>query len=320
MVVSPAGFFTVLTICVIGWNCFQVDQERFALAATSDSVLASVDSGITNAILASIDQYTPILEEGDAVLRQETSISEKQGFADSQKIDHPFVTEPTQLEQSYVVQGGDTITGIAGHFGLHVATIAERNGIKLADIENIQPGTPLIIPAKDTSDSMEWLAQLNQQKEAERQREIAEANKQKKAKLANSRATTKVTSGQKFDGAANMNFIVPISYRVIARRLQKGHFGIDYDAPVGTAVKAAQDGRVVEITGGWAGGFGNSILISHGGGVTTRYAHLSRTDINVGDVVSKGDLIGHSGNTGFSTGPHLHFETRVNGKAVDPFM
>ena len=62
MVVSPAGFFTVLTICVISWNSFQTDQEHFALAATSDSALMAVDSGKTNAILASIDQYTPILE------------------------------------------------------------------------------------------------------------------------------------------------------------------------------------------------------------------------------------------------------------------
>lgn len=318
MVVSPAGFFTVLTICVISWNSFQTDQEHFALAATSDSALVAVDSGKTNAILASIDQYTPILEESDAIL-QDASLASKQGFADSQTIDHPFVTESTQLEQPYTVQGGDTITGIAGHFGLHVATIAQRNGIKPADIEKIKPGTSLIIPANDTSDSIEWLAQLNQQKEAERQRVIAEADKQKKAKLASTRATTKSVSGQGYDGVAGMDFIVPISYRVIARRLQAGHFGIDYDAPVGTAVKAAQNGRVIEITGGWAGGFGNSILISHGGGVTTRYAHLSQVGVSVGDVVSQGDLIGHSGNTGFSTGPHLHFETRVNGKAVDPF-
>lgn len=318
--VSPAGFFTVLTILVIGWNCFQADQERFALAATTDPSIMEVDPGRTNAILASIDQYTPILQESELALTGEVSQSIlADGFAVSQTSDHPFVTEPTKLEQSYTVQNGDTITGIASRFGLHVATIAERNGIKPADIESITPGTALTIPATDTSDSTEWLVQLNQQKEDERQRAIAEANKLQKTKQAAARATTRVASNQGFDHVTTADFIVPITYRVIARRLQKDHFGIDFDAPVGTPVKVAQDGRVIEVTGGWAGGFGNSILVDHGGGVTTRYAHLSQIDVSVGETVSRGQVIGRSGNTGFSTGPHLHFETRVNGRAVDPF-
>jgi murein DD-endopeptidase MepM/ murein hydrolase activator NlpD len=317
-IVSPAGFFMVLTMFVIGWNCFQVDQDRFALAAAPDQALVEVDPGRTNAILASIDQYTPLLQESDALV-EETPFSMIQGFVVSQISDHPFVTEPTRLEQSYLVADGDTITGIAGRYGLHVATIAERNGIKLVDIEKIKPGTTLTIPPSDTSDSTDWLVQLNEKKEADRQQAIAEANRQQKLKLATSRATTKSVSGQGFDRVASMDFIIPIGYRAIARRLQRDHFGIDFDAPIGTPVKAAQDGRVVEVTGGWAGGFGNSILVDHGGGVTTRYAHLSQVNVSVGDTVSQGQVIGHSGNTGFSTGPHLHFETRVNGRAVDPF-
>lgn len=318
---SPAGFFTVLTVLVIGWNCFQVDQERFAVAAASDVAALEVDSSRTNAILASIDQYTPLLQESDISLANtESTLTLADGFALSQTSDHPFVTESTQLEQTYTVQNGDTITGIASHFGLHVATIAERNGIKPAEIESIKPGTSLTIPASDTSDSTDWLVQLNQQKEDERQRQIAEAKKkQQRTKQATARGTTKIVSGQGFDHVATMDFILPISYRAIARRLQRDHFGIDFDAPVGTAVKAAQDGRVIEVTGGWAGGFGNSILVDHGGGVTTRYAHLSQIDVSAGETVSQGQVIGHSGNTGFSTGPHLHFETRVRGKAVDPF-
>ena len=315
--VSPAGFYIVLTMLVLGWNCFQSDQARFAFAATSDANLIQFDPEMTSAVLASIDQYTPLVDEGELDLAQSTIEGVMVGFADTQSLDHPFVTEPTKLEQTYEVQGGDTITGIADSFGLHVATIAERNGIAARDIESIQQGTALIIPAEDTSDSTEWLVQLNAEKE--RQRLAAEDAAKKKSRQALARGTTKVRSSTGYSGVAGMNFSVPIAHNGISRRLQRGHYGIDYRASTGTSVKAAQTGRVIEVTGGWAGGFGNSIVVDHGGGVMTRYAHLSRVATSVGSDVSKGEVIGYSGNTGFSTGPHLHFETRVGGRAVDPF-
>ena len=304
---------------VLGWNSFQSDRERYALAASASVGYVQANPERATAILASLDQYTPILQESSVNLEGDLSDVSPDGFAAADGLEHPFVTEPTALEQTYVVRGGDTITGIANSFGLHVATIAERNGISPAQIETIKPDTALIIPSADTSESKDWLVQINQQKEAEHQKALADAAA-KANKLAKSNTkTTKVTATGEFDHAAGMNFITPIAYRAIARRLQRDHFGIDFDAPVGTPVHAAQDGRVIEVTGGWAGGFGNSILVSHGGGVTTRYAHLSRIGVSVGDQVSQGQEIGNSGNTGFSTGPHLHFETRVNGKAVDPF-
>ena len=79
---------------------------------------------------------------------------------------------------------------------------------------------------------------------------------------------------------------------------------------VGTPVIAAGSGKVIGITGGWGGGYGNSILLDHGGGRHTRYAHLSQINVGLGDYVSAGQNIGLSGNTGWSTGPHLHFENR----------
>ena len=101
------------------------------------------------------------------------------------------------------------------------------------------------------------------------------------------------------------------------------HYGIDVgNAGIGGAnIYAAQSGTVILAynNGGWNGGYGNYVIIDHGGGLSTLYAHCSSTVVVAGQTVSKGDVIGYVGTTGWSTGNHLHFETRVNGTAVDPF-
>jgi murein DD-endopeptidase MepM/ murein hydrolase activator NlpD len=94
------------------------------------------------------------------------------------------------------------------------------------------------------------------------------------------------------------------------------HPGIDFRAPVGSPVRATAAGKIV--TAQYAGGYGNMVEIDHGGGVVTRYGHLSRILTKVGDHVEAGALIGRTGSTGRSTGPHLHYEVRVNGRAIDP--
>ena len=95
------------------------------------------------------------------------------------------------------------------------------------------------------------------------------------------------------------------------------HPGIDYPAPVGTPVTAAGRGSVV--FAGWdPGGYGNLVVIEHPAGVRSMYAHLSRIEASVGQSTSAGTEIGRVGATGFATGPHLHFELRLRGAAIDP--
>jgi murein DD-endopeptidase MepM/ murein hydrolase activator NlpD len=94
------------------------------------------------------------------------------------------------------------------------------------------------------------------------------------------------------------------------------HEGIDISTPYGTPIIAPAAGRVTKV--GWENGYGLTVELDHGYGVTTRYAHQSRTAVRVGQMVKRGDRIGFVGSTGLSTGPHLHYEVRVDGRATDP--
>lgn len=97
--------------------------------------------------------------------------------------------------------------------------------------------------------------------------------------------------------------------------VRKMHTGIDIGAGYGTPIRAADGGRVIYAS--WMSGYGNTIIVDHGGGISTLYAHQSQIAIS-GGPVSRGQVIGYVGSTGYSTGPHLHFEVRINGNPVDP--
>jgi len=94
------------------------------------------------------------------------------------------------------------------------------------------------------------------------------------------------------------------------------HAGMDFRAPTGTPIRAPASGKIVRA--GRNGGYGKMVEIDHGNGLKTRFAHLSRIQVRVGEEVSAGQRIGASGNTGRSTGPHLHYEVRKDGQAVNP--
>ena len=97
---------------------------------------------------------------------------------------------------------------------------------------------------------------------------------------------------------------------------RRAHKGIDLAAATGTPIHAAADGIISKAQ--WFGGYGLYVSIEHGGSIQTRYGHMSRLNVAEGQRVSKGDVIGFVGTTGRSTGPHLHYEVRVNGEAVNP--
>ena len=132
-----------------------------------------------------------------------------------------------------------------------------------------------------------------------------------KIRAAQAHSTVQHVSGAGFIWPVNAPITSPFGWR-----WGRMHEGIDLGAAYGTPIAAAASGVV--IYAGWEGGYGNLVVIDHGGGLATAYGHQSRIAVSVGQSVSQGETIGYVGSTGHSTGPHLHFEVRVNGQAVDP--
>ena len=127
------------------------------------------------------------------------------------------------------------------------------------------------------------------------------------------------TPGGTADSPSEAGLIWPVAGPITSpfgMRWGKLHPGIDIGASMGTPIHAAASGNVVYA--GWMGGYGNLTVIDHGGGIATAYGHQSKLEVSVGQQVTQGQEIGLIGSTGFSTGPHLHFEVRVNGVPVDP--
>jgi murein DD-endopeptidase MepM/ murein hydrolase activator NlpD len=155
--------------------------------------------------------------------------------------------------------------------------------------------------------------------------DLAELERQEDALLAQSQSLTSIINGNSGGGNGTGSMIWPVNgtvtsgygYRIhpiLGKRIL--HTGIDIAASSGTSIWAADGGAVIYAT--WVSGYGNTVAIDHGGGISTLYAHQSSMAVSVGQTVKKGQVIGYVGSTGYSTGPHLHFEVRVNGTPVDP--
>jgi murein DD-endopeptidase MepM/ murein hydrolase activator NlpD len=146
---------------------------------------------------------------------------------------------------------------------------------------------------------------------------LGQVSSQLAAQIRGAQATLSTSGGASVPSSSG--FIWPVSGPVTSTfgmRWGRMHEGIDIAATSGTPIRAPASGTV--ISAGWLGGYGNLIVIDHGGGLATAYAHMSGYAASSGQPVAQGQTIGFVGSTGHSTGPHLHFEVRVNGAPVDP--
>ncbi|MBL8068473.1 MAG: peptidoglycan DD-metalloendopeptidase family protein [Armatimonadetes bacterium] len=193
---------------------------------------------------------------------------------------------------------------------IQVAALIEQRTKQLAELESVRAEKKAMFASlkaeeNDLEDRYDDMLKESQKLEAQ----IA-------ALQAKASGSTPIFSG-KFILPVNGRFSSGFGYRVHPiSGVRKMHTGQDIAAPSGTAIKAAGSGKV--ITAAYLNGYGNTVVIDHGGGVSTLYGHCSRLFVSVGQTVSQGQKIAAVGSTGYSTGPHLHFEVRINGKPVNP--
>lgn len=226
---------------------------------------------------------------------------------------------PVTLEYStYTIRPGDSLASIAKRFGLYMDTIVSANGISSAS--SVRPGTQLRIPNINglihrlrPGDS---LASISKRYKADTTR-IVDANDLGSSRLLSGQslfipgarlpeAILKQALGQKVAWPLRGSLSSYFGYRPDPfTGIRRFHAGIDIVANSGSPVRAAMDGRVADV--GYNGNYGNYIILSHADGYQTLYGHLTQASVQVGATVEQGSVIGISGNTGYSTGPHLHF-------------
>lgn len=245
------------------------------------------------------------------------------------------------------VKAGETLGAIAVNYGLKVETILWANKITLRSL--IRPGDTLKIPPADGAihlvkkgETLSRIAQLygvttNQIVDFNRINErsltvgsellIPGATKiptsavvVRPTQPTTKPNTTQPTGPTPPPSTAIGNYIWPTGAKIITQYYGLRHTGIDIAGPVGLPNYAARDGVVIKSQCGYNGGYGCYIIVDHGGGLTTLYAHNSKLLVSVGEQVAQGQVIGLVGNTGRSTGPHLHFEVRVNGRHINPLQ
>ncbi|MFW5971877.1 MAG: peptidoglycan DD-metalloendopeptidase family protein [Bacillota bacterium] len=234
--------------------------------------------------------------------------------------------EPVSLMDeiiSYRVKRGDNLWNIADAFGIDIDTligandITNMNTIKVGDVLNILPVKGIVYKVNPGESlwtiSRKFKVSIN---------DIAEANALANPDLVKP-GMTLLLQGAKpefgYEDRLGRSFINPINTRIssyFGPRWGKMHEGIDFAVNIGTPVKASRAGKI--IYSGWASGYGHTIVIEHQKGVRTLYAHNSKLLVHGGQWVKQGQDIALSGNSGRSTGPHLHFEIQINGKPVDP--
>ncbi|MDP3965013.1 MAG: peptidoglycan DD-metalloendopeptidase family protein [bacterium] len=278
-------------------------------------------------------------------LLEETSVA--QGGSTIVKPNIPTTelgNRPREAVEHYIVQGGDTIGQIAERFNVSTNTILWEN--RLGDTDFIKPGDQLtILPQTGLSHQVkdnDTVSSLAKKYKVDSE-EIIEYNKLASAdaikpndvliipggelpELAPPKPAAAPQVEQFFGGgtaippparvAASDKMLWPTTSRRINQYYTWRHSGVDIDGEYSSPVYAADGGTVTNV--GWGSGYGLHVLIDHGGGKKTIYAHLSKTFVSAGQAVGQGATLGMQGCTGWCTGVHLHFEVIINGSKVNP--
>ena len=325
-------------------------------AGVPGDVLAATGSGTFEGTPADLDEATSDMERQAGAEAEAELEAAALALSQLTAIEGPFLDDGTLLKpvavnttvadgsalmETYTVQSGDTLTGIASHFGVSMMTLWWANNLKskddlhLGQVLTIPPVTGLVVTVK----ASDTLASLASRYEVEEQ-EILDANKLEDPNLVVgqvlaipgaigkaiptpkptvSRSSASSSSGSSSSGRGGSSR-APVNYtggafswpvsgggNYISQYFHYGHYGIDIAADYGSSVRAAGGGTV--IFAGWKGnGGGYQVWIAHGSGLYSTYNHMSAISVGSGQRISEGQQIGRVGQSGRATGPHLHFE------------
>ncbi len=275
------------------------------------------------------EEIGSLTQGGSAIVKPEISSTKKS-------------VQPRDEIIKYVVQSGDTISTIAADFNVTVNTILWENNLSAYSI--IRPGQTLsILPVSGVSHTVvrgDNLIKIANKYDVSAEKimkynKLASANQlrigEKLIIPGGSKSSYVRTRTVSYSGVSAITSIIKapnaatvagnkMNWPTVGHRITQyyswRHTGLDIANKIGTPIYAADAGTIEFI--GWSNGYGNNIIINHGGGKKTRYAHLSKFYVKRGQSVGKGESIGAMGSTGWSTGPHLHFEVIINGVKYNP--
>jgi biotin carboxyl carrier protein len=296
------------------------------LAAIALSISTTIASTTLN-VYANSETSTAIEQ-----IDNETLLLDAQQMAEAFEIQ---INQPRLIE--YVAKASDTVETIANTYEVKLTTITVPNGINKDTVHT--QGQKLIFPSIDgivykikdgetlwdlaslyeiDFDDLLYINNLTSPDKLKLGQQIILPGVEA-IKLQNPSEPKKVAA-KTASSASLSRGIWPASGSVTSKfgqRWGKEHNGIDIGASTGTNVKAFMAGKVTY--SGWESGYGNLVIINHGNGLQTYYAHNSKLLVKIGQSVDSGSIIAKSGNTGNSTGPHIHFEVRKNGTPVNPY-
>ncbi len=331
------------------FNTLTTDITKPEVSINERAVVFASEDGTP---VQTAEEFT--LEEGlkDIKFEQEVQVVEsyiKENQLTTVQEAYDMVTKEKEKNEIYEVQPGDCISIIAEKTDVPSSKIYELNG-EVTDNSILQIGQELVITVPEPeltvlatetltyeeeyqegtiyidNDSWYTTEQVIQQQGTVGYREVTALVNTRNGREVNREIINEKVTTESLPTIIERGTIVPPTYikpivggtltSYYGQRWGRLHAGVDWGISTGSTVMASCGGKVV--SAGWNGGYGYSILLQHSDGKQTRYAHLSKILVSPGQYVEQGEKIGLSGNTGNSTGPHLHFEIIVNGNAMNP--
>lgn len=325
-------------------NSGQTSQETKEEKSDTTEMETTKDADVVS---QAVDDGVKYIGFSDKIQVMETYVNKSQ--ITDKKVAYEELTVENAKPSIYVVQPGDSLSGIAEKYNMTVEQVKELNpGIESDDniyyddrlTVSVPSAVVEILVQKQETYKENYYADVVYEDDGEMY--IGESEVVQEGQAGTHTVTDLVT--YKGDTEYNREQLQEtVQVAAVAQVVKRGtkskptymypctnwnitsrfgyrwgrlHAGTDVGVPIGTTVRASRAGQV--IVAGWVGGYGNCVMIDHGDGVTTVYGHLSEVTVSVGEYVDQGERVALSGNTGRSTGPHLHFEIRINGAAVDP--